>query len=109
MLVALFAGSAAAADEAFSERQREAIGGIVREYLMKNPELLRDMMAALEEKEAAETARAQASALKAQADNLFRSPTDIVLGNPKGDVTIIEFFDYNCGYCKQALKDTGLK
>lgn len=89
----------------FSKDQREAIGGIVRQYLMENPGILRDMMAALETKEAAELAKAQTDAVGSRADDIFRSADDIVLGNPKGDVTLVEFFDYNCGYCKRALKD----
>ncbi|MBR7518288.1 thioredoxin domain-containing protein, partial [Mycobacterium tuberculosis] len=38
-------------------------------------------------------------------DKLFNSSLDAVFGNPKGDVTVVEFFDYNCGYCKRALPD----
>ncbi|PLX34053.1 MAG: disulfide bond formation protein DsbA [Hyphomicrobiales bacterium] len=98
-------GPAAAQDKAFSDSQRDQIGAIVREYLMKNPGILRDMMSALEAKEAKELSEAQASAVSSRADDLFRSSGDVVLGNPKGDVTLVEFFDYNCGYCKRALKD----
>lgn len=105
MLAQPLGGPAVAEDKEFSKSQREAIGAIVREYLMENPSILREMMSALEEKEAAELAKAQESALAERADDLFRSPGDVVLGNPKGDVTLVEFFDYNCGYCKRALDD----
>jgi protein-disulfide isomerase len=95
----------AAENNAFSDMQRQEIEGVVREYLLKNPEILREMMTALEAKESHERSIAQSRALSENADAIFRSANDIVLGNPKGDVTLVEFFDYNCGFCKRALKD----
>ena len=62
-------------------------------------------MAELEKRTAeAETAKRQA-AVKNNAQEIFNSPRQVVLGNPKGDVTMVEFFDYNCGYCKHAMSD----
>src|SRR2546421_3735089 len=62
-------------------------------------------MAELEKKQQlAETEKAR-SAIKNHSDALFNSPRQVVLGNPQGDVTFVEFFDYNCGYCKRALND----
>jgi protein-disulfide isomerase len=95
----------AAGKDSFSAMQKQEIEGLVREYLLKNPGILREMMTALDANEARERASAQSKVLSENADAIFRSTNDIVLGNPKGDVTLVEFFDYNCGFCKRALKD----
>jgi len=85
--------------------QREAIEAIVREYLMKNPEVIRDAMEALEQKRLAEETARQTKAIADNRDKLLHSPFQVVLGNPAGDVTLVEFFDYNCGYCRRAHAD----
>src|SRR5204862_2800182 len=99
LMVTLTAGSASA--QALSAPQRTEIEGIIKDYLLKHPELIEDVMKELEKRQsAAESAKAQ----KTIADNaqiLFDSPRQVTLGNPKGDVTMVEFFDYNCGYCKR--------
>ena len=77
--------------------QRNEIGTIVREYLLNNPELLREVLQELEKKETAEETANAKVALKDNADQIFRSSLDLVAGNPKGKVTMVEFFDYNCG------------
>ncbi len=84
---------------------RSEIETIVREYLVQNPSVIREALEALDrqEKEAAETARLQA--VTESADVLFNSTRQVVLGNPDGDITMVEFFDYNCGYCKRAFTD----
>lgn len=89
----------------FSPAQRGAIEKIIKDYLLKNPEVLQEVMAELEKKQAlAETEKAR-SAIKNHSEALFNSPRQVTLGNPQGDVTFVEFFDYNCGYCKRALND----
>jgi protein-disulfide isomerase len=101
--LALAALPAAAQD--FSTAQRGEIEKIIKEYLIKHPEVLQEAMAELEKKQqVAETEKAR-SAIKNHSDALFNSPRQVVLGNPQGDVTFVEFFDYNCGYCKRALND----
>ncbi|MET7243915.1 DsbA family protein [Methylobacterium sp. EM32] len=85
--------------------QRQAIETVVREYLLKNPEVLQEAMAELEKRQQDAQKVAQASALKETRDILHNSPHGFVAGNPNGDVTVVEFFDYNCGYCKRALTD----
>ena len=89
----------------FSGDQKKAIEQIVHQYLLQNPEVLAEAQTLYEQKQ--ETARAETmkKALSELAPLLFRSPTAPVVGNAKGDVTIVEFFDYNCGYCKRALGD----
>jgi protein-disulfide isomerase len=90
----------AAQGAAIDETQKQAIEQIVRDYLLANPEVLRDALIVLgnREKAAAENQRKQRiEALRAE---LERQPGDPVLGNPDGRITIVEFFDYQCGYCK---------
>jgi protein-disulfide isomerase len=77
----------------------------VRDYLIKNPEVLQEAMAELERRQSEGQKAAQASALRDSREALLNSPRDIVAGNASGDVTLVEFFDYNCGYCKRALAD----
>ena len=89
----------------FDDRQREAIEQIFKDYLLKNPELLRDAMVELERREQEAQKASQQSALKESRDKLVNSSRDMVAGNPGGDITLVEFFDYNCGYCKRALGD----
>ena len=91
--------------QGFSEPQRTEIQKIIKDYLLAHPEVLQEAMAELEKKQqSAETEKAR-SAIKNHSDALFNSPRQVVLGNPQGDVTFVEFFDYNCGYCKRALND----
>lgn len=89
----------------FNEPQRKEIGEIVKEYLLQNPEVLRDAFQELQRREqVAEANRAQ-SLIKEHAASIFRSDGDLVAGNPNGSVTLVEYFDYNCGYCKRAMPD----
>jgi protein-disulfide isomerase len=101
---AAFALQPASADE-FSSPQRTEIEKIVRDYLISHPEVLQDAMAELEKRQNAAESEKHQAAVKDNAKSLFSSPRQIVLGNPQGDVTMVEFFDYNCGYCKRAMSD----
>lgn len=87
---------AAAADKPLD---KEAVEKIVRDYLVANPEVILEAIQALERKEQAAAEAAQAEALVTNRKALLESGP--VGGNPKGDVTLVEFFDYNCGYCKR--------
>ena len=102
-VVALLAAPVAAPAE--EKLDREAIEKIVREYIAANPEIVADALQALEKKQAEAQAAEQKALIKRSGSLLFDSSRQIVLGNPKGDVTVVEFFDYNCGYCKKALPD----
>jgi len=94
-----------ASAESISDSQRGEIETIVRNYLIAHPEVLEEAMAELQKRQtAAETAKHEASIAK-NADTIFNSPRGVVLGNKDGDVTFVEFFDYNCGYCKRAMND----
>lgn len=84
---------------------RESIEKIVRDYLIANPEIMLEVQVALEAKQDAEQRLAQTQAIESSADLIFNASYDGVVGNPDGSVTIVEFFDYNCGYCRRALDD----
>jgi len=77
----------------------------VRDYLTKNPEVLVEMTNELDKRQAAEQEAQQKKAISENADAIFRSPMAHVVGNPSGDVSLVEFFDYNCGYCRKAMPD----
>lgn len=84
----------------------DSIRSIIRKYLLENPEIIFEMQEALNIKNAqqiAENQKNQAETIKNSTKNLFYSPDDAVLGNPNGDVTVVEFYDYNCGYCKRSF------
>ncbi len=103
-LFALTASRAATADE-FSAPQRGEIERIIKEYLVSHPEVLQDAMAELEKHQAAAETEKHRAAVKQYSEALFMSPRQVVLGNANGNVTFVEFFDYNCGYCKRAMSD----
>jgi protein-disulfide isomerase len=90
---------------AMTAEQKTEIGQIVREYLLANPEILREMSTELELKEKAAEAEARTTFLKENADKIYKQAIDPVIGNPKGDVTLVEFMDYNCSWCKKAVAE----
>jgi len=84
---------------------RAAIEEVVRSYLLENPEIIGEMQALLEERQKDAERVAQVDTIRTAAADIFDSAHDGVFGNPDGDATIVEFFDYNCGFCKRALAD----
>ena len=103
--LALFGAAAPASADSFSDAQRTDIEAIIKNYLVTHPEVLEEAMTELTKRQAtAETQKHEAS-IAQNSDAIFNSPRQVVLGNPQGDVTFVEFFDYNCGYCKRALTD----
>jgi protein-disulfide isomerase len=91
--------------QSFSGEQRGEIERIVREYLLSHPELLQEVMSELEKRQATAEAEKHRAAVAEHSDSIFTSPRQVTLGNAQGDVTVVEFFDYNCGYCKRAMAD----
>ncbi len=105
VLALLLFPTTALAEDSFNDKQRAEIGQVVRQYLLDNPELLLEVSKELEIRQKAEEDKKREGALVANADAIFKSPGDLVAGNPKGDVTMVEFFDYNCGWCKKGLPE----
>ena len=105
LALALGASVAPARAQSFSAPQRTEIEKIIKDYLLAHPEVLQEAMSELEKKQQVAEAEKARSAVKNHSEALFNSPRQVVLGNPQGDVTFVEFFDYNCGYCKRALSD----
>ena len=95
----------AARAQSFSDQQKNELHGIIHDYLVSHPEVLQEAMAELEKRQAIAEAEKSKAAIKSNAASLFESSHQVVVGNPQGDVTLVEFFDYNCGYCKRALAD----
>jgi protein-disulfide isomerase len=91
--------------EALDAKDRKEVEAIIKDYLIKNPEVLRDAIMELQKREAEAESRQRAVAVKEHQKLIFESPRGVVVGNKAGDVTVVEFFDYNCGYCKRALDD----
>jgi protein-disulfide isomerase len=93
------------ANTAFSAAQKAQIEAIIKDYLVNNPEVLMEANTALEAKMDKLQSERMAAALKDNSEELFRPAASPIVGNAKGNVTMIEFFDYNCGYCKKAFPD----
>jgi protein-disulfide isomerase len=89
----------------FDAAQKQEIENLVKSYLLEHPEILREMSANLEAKERAAEEQVRGKTLIENAATIFKSTSDPVAGNAKGDVTIVEFMDYNCSWCKKAVTE----
>jgi protein-disulfide isomerase len=98
---AMLAGAPSKAQDSkvFDAKQTEAIQGIVKDYLLKNPEVLREAINELNKRQEAAAEAQRKTALS----SLYKDETPYSSG--KGKITLVEFFDYNCGYCKRAFKN----
>ncbi|PRY26514.1 protein-disulfide isomerase [Aliiruegeria haliotis] len=90
---------------AMTDAEREAFRDEVRAYLLENPEVLMEAFGVLEARQADEQAGSDLAMVEANAADLFESETSWVGGNPDGDITIVEFVDYRCGYCRKAFPE----
>ena len=103
--IALPVGLAAApaqADSRFDENQQQEIRKIVRDYLIRNPEVIVEALQEMRRRDEAAKQTATKKAVEVSRDALLRNAADPVGGNRKGNATVVEFFDYNCGWCKRA-------
>jgi protein-disulfide isomerase len=91
---------AAIAEPALSPQQRQEVVEVLRQALKSDPSILRDAVAAMQEAQQQDRASAQRGAIASHAEALRNDPADPVKGNPQGDLTVVEFFDARCGYCK---------
>ena len=103
--LAMFGAAAPASADSFSDAQRTDIEAIIKNYLVTHPEVLEEAMTELTKRQAAAETQKHEASIAQNSDAIFNSPRQVVLGNKDGDVTFVEFFDYNCGYCKRAMGD----
>lgn len=88
-----------------SGSQKAEIEKIVHDYLLANPEVIRDAINELDKRRKIAEADSRQRVVADSAERLFNSVNQAVIGNPAGNITLVEFFDYNCGYCKRSLDD----
>ncbi len=96
---------AQAQDQAFTPSQEDALRQLIRSYLLENPEVLVEALESYREQQERLAERRKQDAVAANRSALEKDPATPVLGNPDGDVVVVEFFDYRCPYCKRG-KDT---
>ena len=89
----------------FTPEQKQEIEQIIKSYLVANPEIFVEVQNALEAKLEKEQAEKLKVAIAENAREISRQPDASIGGNPDGDIAVVEFFDYNCGYCKRGLLD----
>jgi protein-disulfide isomerase len=87
---------------AMSDAERDAFRAEIRSYLLDNPEVLMEAIGVLEDRQAAAQANADVELIASRADAIFEDGMSWVGGNPDGDVTIVEFIDYRCSFCRRA-------
>ncbi len=103
---ALAATPAAALDlTRMTEAERAAFGAQVRAYLMENPQVILEAVNQLEAQQAEAQASQDATLVKVNEEEIFRDGVSWVGGNPDGDITLVEFMDYRCGYCRKAAPE----
>lgn len=104
--LSMVAGSAQALDvSTMTDAERAAFRAEIRAYLMDNPEVIMEAVNLLEQRNADAEATADLEMVKANADELFNDGYSWVGGNPDGDITLVEFLDYRCGYCRKAMPE----
>lgn len=91
--------------DSMTEIERQMFRAEIRDYLLENPEVIMEAVAILEEREAEQQAHADAQLVAANAQAIFEDDHSWVGGDPEGDVTLVEFMDYRCGYCRRAAPD----
>lgn len=104
-LTAMLITTTAAIAADMTEAEREVFRAEVRAYLLDNPEVLLEAMDVYNVKQQSEAANRDIAMLAANKDALFNDPNSWVGGNPDGDITVVEFSDYRCGYCRKAFAD----
>lgn len=88
-----------------TDEDRAIFGEQVRAYLLENPEVLQEAISVLQGREEAAQAATDVALARANADALFDDGYSFVAGNPDGDITVVEFLDYRCGFCKRAFPE----
>ena len=96
---------AALADAVKKQTSDDHIREVVKDYLVKNPEVMLEVQEALNNKIEQKNTENRSSTITGMKDEIFNSSDDGILGNPNGKISLVEFFDYNCGYCKKSYPD----
>ncbi|MCA8879698.1 MAG: DsbA family protein [Rhodobacteraceae bacterium] len=107
-LIALGIGAAPARAldlNAMSDAERDAFQAQVRAYLLEHPEVIMEAVAVLEQRQQAQQGEADKTMISDNKAAIFEDGVSWVGGNPDGDVTLVEFMDYRCGYCRRAFDD----
>ncbi|MGH6977022.1 MAG: thioredoxin domain-containing protein, partial [Stellaceae bacterium] len=99
-LAVALAGPAPAAAQSFSPAQKQQIDRLIHDYLQQHPEAVTDALKAAQQQADDAKAAAAKQTIAARRNELLHDPNSVVAGNPNGDVTLVEFFDYRCPYCK---------
>ncbi len=105
-LVGHFGAAPARAADAgtFSAGQKEELKKLMRSYLLENPEVIAEALTELDSREAKNKVAKRTNVLVSRRQEILNPSEGTIIGNPKGDVTVVEFFDYNCGYCKSMFQ-----
>ncbi|GGO52347.1 Protein-disulfide isomerase [Roseovarius pacificus] len=88
-----------------TDAEREAFHAEIRNYLMENPQVIMEAVAVLEQRQQEQQAQDDIALVKDNSEALFNDDSSWVGGNPEGDITLVEFLDYRCGYCKRAFPE----
>lgn len=88
------------AEDKLTDSQVTQVKGVVHDYLVTNPQVLVEASQSLQKQEMAKMQQTAQNAIVQNANKLFADPATPVAGNAKGNVTVIEFFDYQCPHCK---------
>lgn len=102
-LAAVILGAAAPVFAETGAKEKREIEEIVREYILEHPEIIAEAIERLRNRERVAKENAQREAMTALSAQIYENPKTPEMGNPKGDVIIVEFFDYQCGYCKRVF------
>src|SRR3954454_20201363 len=103
--LAIFGATGPASADNFSDAQRSEIEAVIKSYLVTHPEVLEQAMTELSKRQAAAETEKHEASIAQNSNAIFNSPRGVMIGNKDGDVSFVEFFDYNCGYCKRAMSD----
>ena len=90
--------------EVLNSSQREEVKNLIKSFIRNNPELIVESVQKMREKSQNQISNNHKKNIKKYKKLIFYDPQTPIIGNPNGDITIVEFFDYNCGYCKSSLK-----
>ncbi len=95
--------SASYADDKITPENKAQFEALIRDYLMKNPEVIRDAIQALQKRELEKRAALKQQLIEGNLAKISNDSTDPFIGDPNAKAVVVEFFDYNCGYCRRAL------